>query len=53
MLFGIHSLACSDGNHLVDVVYRTTATEVIYRACDTLEDRTEGFCSAKTLNHLV
>ena len=53
MLFGIHSLACCNGNHLVDVVYRTSAAEVVHRTCDALQNRTYCHCVAKTLYKFV
>ena len=52
-LFCIHSLACSDGYHLVDIINRTAAAQVVYRTCDTLEDRSDGICISESLNQLV
>ena len=45
--------ASCDGNHLVDVVNRASAAEVVDRTGDTLEDRTDGICISKPLNELV
>ena len=53
MLFCVHCLARSDSNHLVDVVNAAAAAEVVHRTGDTLEDRTNGVSSSKTLNKLV
>ena len=53
MLLGIHCLTSGDGHHLVDVVNRASATEVVHRASNTLKDRTEGNSAAKTLNKLI
>ena len=53
MLFCVHCLARSDSNHLVDVVNAAAAAEVVHRTGDTLEDRTNGVSSAKTLNQFI
>jgi hypothetical protein len=52
-LLSIHCLAGCDGNHLVDVVNRASAAQVVHRASDTLEDRADSVGTAKTLNELV
>ena len=52
-LFCIHCLAGGDCDHLVDVVNRAAAAEVVHRTGDTLEDRTDGVCIAESLNELV
>ena len=41
-LFCIHSLASGDGNHLVDVVNRAAAREVVHWTSDTLKDWTDS-----------
>ena len=53
VLFCIHSLASCDRYHLVDVIYRAAAAEVVYRTGDTLEDRTDCICTTESLNELV
>ena len=53
LLLRVHCLASCDGNHLVDVVYRATAAEVVHWLCDTLEDRTDSVCISKSLNELI
>ena len=53
ILFRIHRLASRDGYHLIDVVNRAAAAEVVDRLSDTLEDRTDSVSSAKSLNELV
>lgn len=52
-LLRVHSLACCDCNHLIDVIYRTAAAEIVYRACNTLENRADSICIAESLNKLV
>ena len=52
-LFRVHRLASCDSDHLVDVIYRTATAEVIYRTCDTLEDRSDCVSVSKSLNELV
>ena len=52
-LFSVHSLACSDCDHLVDVVNRAAAAEVVHRTGDTLEDRSDGVSIAEALHELV
>ena len=53
LLLRVHGLASCDCNHLVDVVYRATAAEVVNWLCDTLEDRADRICISKSLNELV
>ena len=49
----VHSLACCDGHHLVDVVNRATTAEVVDRTGNTLEDRTECHCSTEAFHKFV
>ena len=42
LLLGIHCLTSSNGNHVVDVIYRAATAEVIHRTCNTLQHRTDG-----------
>ena len=53
LLFGVHGLTRGDGYHVVDVVDRATAREVVDRTCDTLQNRTDGDGITQTLNHLI
>ena len=52
-LLRVHCLASCDCYHLVDVVYRAAAAEVVNRTCNTLEDRSDSVCVTKSLNELV
>ena len=38
----MHSLAGCDGNHLVDIIHRTAAAEVVDGACDSLKDGSDS-----------
>ena len=46
-------MARGDGHHLVDVVHRTAAAEVVHGTCNTLQDGADGLCSAQALHQLV
>ena len=53
MLFGIHSLAGGDGNHLVDVVHRAATAKVVHRTGYTLKDRADCISISQTLHEFV
>ena len=52
-LLGVLCLASCDSYHVVDVIYRATTREVVYRTGNTLEDRTDSDGTTQALNELV
>ena len=52
-LLSVLCLASCDSYHVVDVIYRATTREVVYRTSDTLEDRTDSDGTTQALNELV
>ena len=49
----VHRLAGGDCDHLVDVIHGAAAAEIVDRAGDTLEDRSDGVGVAEPLDELV
>ena len=52
-LLSILCLASGDSYHVVDIIYRATTREVVYRTSDTLKDRADSDGTTQTLNELV
>ena len=52
-LLSILCLASGDSYHIVDIIYRATTREVVYRTSDTLKDRADSDGTTQTLNELV
>ena len=52
-LLSILCLASGDSYHVVDIIYRATTREVVYRTSDTLKDRTDSDGTTQALNELV
>ena len=53
LLLGIHSLTSRDGYHIIDVLNRTTTTQVIDRTGNTLKNRTYGDGIAEALYKFI
>ena len=53
LLFQTDCLIAGDRYHFVNIIDRATAREVVYRSGHTLQDRTYGFCSGKTLHQFI
>ena len=53
LFFGVHSLAGSNGDEIIDVIHTATTTEIVHRASNTLKNGAYSHCIAQTLDELI